>query len=248
MIAGPTVDDGTFNELIDELRARHATIPIIAVGRAGDLPPLETLAYGAIEALADDETRRLGATMLRAIRDAGLGRALRAAHDELQGVLSVSDRHSSLLSNAPALLWSTDEALVLRGIEGAEARPAAIGLPVGDWDRTAPRRRPRARCRRASRRAGRRDDDHPRAVARPFALPDGFARVRRRPHRRHGRRRAGTRAAATTTQPAAVRITTPLPICRTARSSNSASRPRCASAKPASAPPCSSSMSTASRR
>ena len=49
-----------------------------------------------------------------------------------------SDRHSSLLSNAPALLWSTDEALVLRGIEGAEAQPAAIGLPVGDWDRTAP--------------------------------------------------------------------------------------------------------------
>ncbi len=113
---------------------------------------------------ADDETPRLGATMLRAIRDAGLGRALRAAHDELQGVLSLSDRHSSLLTNAPALIWSTDETLTLRGIEGAEAARTSVGVQIGDWDRCASSRRPRARRRRASRRTGRRNDHDSRAV------------------------------------------------------------------------------------
>jgi diguanylate cyclase (GGDEF)-like protein len=137
IIVGPSVDDGTRDELLNELRARHANIPLIAVGGPSESAPLEALAYGAIEALGDDETPRLGATMLRAIRDAGLGRALRAAHDELQGVLSLSDRHSSLLTNAPALIWSTDEALALRSIEGAEAGRSSVGLQIGDWDRLA---------------------------------------------------------------------------------------------------------------
>ena len=83
--------------MLDELRARHATIPLIAIGAPNEREPLDALAFGAIEALADDDTTRLGATMLRAIRDAGLGRALRAAHDELQGVLTVSDRQASQL-------------------------------------------------------------------------------------------------------------------------------------------------------
>ena len=137
IVVGSTLDDGTRDELLNELRARHATIPLIALGAPNEMAPLDALAFGAIEALADDETPRLGATMLRAIRDAGLGRALRAAHDELQGVLSLSDRQSSLLSNAPALIWSTDEALTLRGIEGADAGHGSVGLPVGDWDRAA---------------------------------------------------------------------------------------------------------------
>ncbi len=137
IIVGPSLDDGTRDELLNELRARHANIPLIAVGGPSERAPLEALAYGAIEALGDDETPRLGATMLRAIRDAGLGRALRAAHDELQGVLSLSDRHSSLLTNAPALIWSTDEALALSSIEGADAGRSAVGLPIGDWDRLA---------------------------------------------------------------------------------------------------------------
>jgi diguanylate cyclase (GGDEF)-like protein len=137
IIVGPSLDDGTRDELLNELRARHANIPLIAVGGPSEPAPLDALAYGAIEALGDDETPRLGATMLRAIRDAGLGRALRAAHDELQGVLSLSDRHSSLLTNAPALIWSTDESLTLRSIEGAEAGRSAVGLQIGDWDRMA---------------------------------------------------------------------------------------------------------------
>jgi diguanylate cyclase (GGDEF)-like protein len=137
IIVGPSLDDGTRDELLNELRARHANIPLIAVGGPSEDAPLDALAYGAIEALGDDETPRLGATMLRAIRDAGLGRALRAAHDELQGVLSLSDRHSSLLTNAPALIWSTDETLTLRSIEGAEAGRSAVGLQIGDWDRMA---------------------------------------------------------------------------------------------------------------
>jgi diguanylate cyclase (GGDEF)-like protein len=137
IIVGPSLDDGTRDELLNELRARHANIPLIAVGGPNEDAPLDALAYGAIEALGDDETPRLGATMLRAIRDAGLGRALRAAHDELQGVLSLSDRHSSLLTNAPALIWSTDESLTLRSIEGAEAGRGAVGLQIGDWDRLA---------------------------------------------------------------------------------------------------------------
>ncbi len=137
IIVGATIDDGTRDELLDELRARHALLPLITLGQPNERAPLHTLAYGAIEALADDETARLGPVMLRAVRDAGLGRALRAAHDELQGVLTVSDRHSSLLTNAPALIWSTDAGLTLCGIEGAEAGRDAVGLPVGDWDRSA---------------------------------------------------------------------------------------------------------------
>lgn len=137
IVFGATVDDGTRDELLDELRARHALLPLIAIGAPNELAPLDTLAYGAIEALADDETARLGPAMLRAIRDAGLGRALRAAHDELDGVLTASDRHSSMLANAPALIWSTDAALTLLGVEGAEAGRGDVGLNVGDWDRTA---------------------------------------------------------------------------------------------------------------
>jgi diguanylate cyclase (GGDEF)-like protein len=137
IIVGATLDDGSREVLLDELRARHALLPLIAVGGAGEPAPLDTLAYGAIEALAHDETARLGPAMLRAIRDAGLGRALRAAHDELHGVLTASDRHSSLLTNAPALIWSTDAMLTLRGVEGAEAAREAVGSHVGDWDRAA---------------------------------------------------------------------------------------------------------------
>ena len=137
IIVGPTLEDGTRDELLNELRARHATIPLIAIGAPDEIEPLDALAFGAIEALADAETTRLGATMLRAIRDAGLGRALRAAHDELQGVLTVSDRQSLLLTNAPALIWSTDETLTLRSVEGAEADRDAIGETIADWDPAA---------------------------------------------------------------------------------------------------------------
>ncbi len=137
IIVGPSLDDGSREELLNELRARHANIPLIAVGGPNEPAPLDALAYGAIEALGDDETPRLAATMLRAIRDAGLGRALRAAHDELQGVLSLSDLHSSLLTNAPALIWSTDETLTLRSVEGAEAARTSVGVQIGDWDRLA---------------------------------------------------------------------------------------------------------------
>jgi diguanylate cyclase (GGDEF)-like protein len=137
IVVGATLDDGSREELLDELRARHALVPLIAVGGPDESAPLLTLSYGAIEALADDETARLGPAMLRAIRDAGLGRALRAAHDELHGVLSASDRHSLLLTNAPALIWSTDATLTLRGVEGAQAGREAVGLHVGDWDRAA---------------------------------------------------------------------------------------------------------------
>jgi diguanylate cyclase (GGDEF)-like protein len=134
IVVGPLLDDGTRDELLNEMRARHATIPLIAIGPVNAAAPLEALAYGAIEALAEDETTRLGATMLRAIRDAGLGRALRAAHDKLQGVLTLSDRHSTLLTNSPALIWSTDESLTLRSIEGAEAARGAVGRPIEEWD------------------------------------------------------------------------------------------------------------------
>jgi diguanylate cyclase (GGDEF)-like protein len=137
IVCGAALDDGTRDELLDELRARHALLPLIAIGAPSQLAPLDTLAYGAIEALADDETARLGPAMLRAIRDAGLGRALRAAHDELHGVLTASDRHSSMLTNAPALIWSTDASLTLRGVEGAEAGRGDVGSTIGDWDRSA---------------------------------------------------------------------------------------------------------------
>jgi diguanylate cyclase (GGDEF)-like protein len=137
IVAGATLDDGTLDVLLGELCVRHATLPLIAIGRPSASAPFDTLACGAIEALADDETARLGPAMLRAIRDAGLGRALRAARDDLHGVLTTSDRHASLLTNAPALIWSTDATLTLRGVDGAEAGLGAVGLPVGDWDRSA---------------------------------------------------------------------------------------------------------------
>ena len=137
IVVGALLDDGTRDDLLDVLRSRHLTIPVIAIGEPGAEAPLAALEFGAIEALADDETVRLGTTMLRAMRDADLGRALRAAHDELQGVLTVSDRQSSLLTHAPALLWSTDDMLALNGVEGAEAGQIMVGVPVGDWDRHA---------------------------------------------------------------------------------------------------------------
>ena len=88
IVAGSALDDGTRDDLLNDVRARHATPPIVVVGEPGEGVPLDALAHGAIEVLADDETARLGATMLRTMRDAGLGRALRAAQDELQGVLA----------------------------------------------------------------------------------------------------------------------------------------------------------------
>jgi diguanylate cyclase (GGDEF)-like protein len=42
-----------------------------------------------------------------------------------------------LLTNAPALIWSTDATLTLRGVEGSGAARDAVGLHVGDWDRAA---------------------------------------------------------------------------------------------------------------
>ncbi len=134
IVAGYALDDGTFGDLLDEIHARHPLLPVIAIGASGARAPLDALAYGAFEVLSNDETARLGATMLRAIRDAGLGRALRAAQEALEGVLTASDRHTALLTNAPALIWSTDGALALRGVEGADAAADAVGRPVGDWD------------------------------------------------------------------------------------------------------------------
>ena len=137
VVLGERLNDGTRNELLAELRVRNGDLPILAIGEPGELAPLDALEHGAFEALADDETPRLGAMIVRALRDADLSRALRAAHDELHGVLAASDQHASLLTNAPALIWSTDDALVLRGIEGAGAASEPIGLTVGEWDTSA---------------------------------------------------------------------------------------------------------------
>jgi diguanylate cyclase (GGDEF)-like protein len=137
IVAGATLDDGTRDELLAEIGTRHPTIPIIAIGAPNAPAPLETFDHGAIEALAYDETPRLAALMLRAMRDADLGRALRSAHDELHGVLRTSDQQVLLLANTPALIWSTDELLILRVVEGAEARAGVLGVTIADWDPTA---------------------------------------------------------------------------------------------------------------
>jgi DNA-binding NtrC family response regulator len=138
VVAGYRLDDATFAELLAEIRSRYPLLPVLAIGVPGERAPLDALAEGAVEVLAADDTVRLGATMVRAIRDAGLGRALRAAQDELQGVLTASDRHAALLTNAPALIWSTDDTLALRGVEGAEAGEAAAGRSATGTGTRAP--------------------------------------------------------------------------------------------------------------
>ena len=137
IVTGATLDDGTRDELLAEVRERHPTIPIIAIGAPGAAAPFDAFDHGAIEALAHDEVPRLAALMLRAMRDADLGRALRSAHDELHGVLRSSDEQVLLLAQTPALIWSTDELLILRGVEGAEAHASVAGVTIADWDPAA---------------------------------------------------------------------------------------------------------------
>lgn len=137
VIAGPHLDDGTRDELLEELSSRHPHLPTIAVGVDDPQATLEVLDRGAFEALRADEASRLAPSMMRAVRDAELGRALRHAQHELQNVLVTSDQHAFLLSNAPALIWTTDEALILRVVDGAERFGNPIGQPLVDWDVTA---------------------------------------------------------------------------------------------------------------
>jgi diguanylate cyclase (GGDEF)-like protein len=133
VVLGTTIDDVVPIDALVDLNARFPTLPIVAiVDDPADVPRL--LECGAFDVLLEDETPRLGATLRRAIRDVELGRALRNAHDELHDVLSASDRHLDLLTNAPALLWSTDDALVIRSIEGAGGDPNVIGRPIPAWD------------------------------------------------------------------------------------------------------------------
>ncbi len=133
VVLGTTIDEASPVDILGELNARHPTLPVVAIASdpaaAGRL-----LELGAFDVLLDDETPRLGVTLRRAVHDVELGRALRTAHDELQGVLSASDRHLDLLANAPALLWSTDDELVVRSVEGADADSSVVGRGVSDWD------------------------------------------------------------------------------------------------------------------
>ena len=137
IVVGPQLDDGSRDDLLAELSVRHPHLPAIAIGVDDPRDTLEVLDRGAFEALRADESSRLASSMLRAIRDAELGRALRLAQHELQSVLATSDRHAFLLGNAPALIWSTDEALTLRAVDGADALRGAIGTALVDWDVTA---------------------------------------------------------------------------------------------------------------
>jgi diguanylate cyclase (GGDEF)-like protein len=133
VVVGASSDDLLAFETVAELNARYAMLPIVAIADDASLASA-MLDRGAFDVLLEDETPRLGLTLLRAVRDAGLSRALRTAHDELQGVLTASDRQLDLLSNAPALLWSTDDALVIHDLQGSDAIGDAIGRPVGAWD------------------------------------------------------------------------------------------------------------------
>jgi diguanylate cyclase (GGDEF)-like protein len=136
VVLGTTVDDGMPLDVLVELNQRHASLPIIAIADSAALASL-LWERGAFDVLFADETPRLGLTILRAVRDAGLSRALRSAHDELHGVLVASDRHLDLLSNAPALLWSTDEMLIVRNSDGGEVANDAAGTPLASWDERA---------------------------------------------------------------------------------------------------------------
>jgi diguanylate cyclase (GGDEF)-like protein len=133
VVVGASPDDLLAFETVAELNARYATLPIVAIADDASLASA-MLERGAFDVLLEDETPRLGLTLLRAVRDAGLSRALRTAHDELQGVLTASDRQLDLISNAPALLWSTDDALVIQDLQGSDATADAIGRAVGAWD------------------------------------------------------------------------------------------------------------------
>ena len=133
VVVGSTVDEGAPVDVLLELSARHPTLPIVAIAADARAATL-MLEQGAFDVLLDEETPRLGVTLRRAVHDVELGRALRNAHDQLHDVLSASDRHLHLLANAPAMLWSTDDALVIRSIEGAGADPRTVGRAVPAWD------------------------------------------------------------------------------------------------------------------
>ncbi len=133
VVLGTTAGDGSSADLLAELNARHPTLPIVAIAD-DDASASALLERGAFDVLLDAETPRLGVTLRRAVRDVELGRALRHAHDELHDVLSASDRHVDLLATAPALLWLTDEAFVIRSIEGAGADPNGVGRQIAVWD------------------------------------------------------------------------------------------------------------------
>jgi diguanylate cyclase (GGDEF)-like protein len=132
VVAGVPPEDGTLDELLGELGTRHPGIPaiVIASGEAA----VQAFAHGAFDVLDEREAGRLGTTILRSIRDADLARALRTAHDELQGILTASDRQTFLLAHAPALIWTTDDALTLQAVDGSHAAPAAVGTAVAMWD------------------------------------------------------------------------------------------------------------------
>lgn len=132
VIAGTAPEDGSRDELLSELGTRHPGVPVIVIAPAD--AAAEAFALGAFDVLDESEAGRLGTTILRSIRDADLARALRAAHDELQGILTASDRHTFLLAHAPALIWTTDDALTLKAIDGSHATPAAVGTPIALWD------------------------------------------------------------------------------------------------------------------
>jgi diguanylate cyclase (GGDEF)-like protein len=133
VVLGTTHDAGSSADALFELRVRHATLPIVAIADQAEMVA-SLLDCGAFDVLLEEETPRLGVTLARAVREVQLGRALRTAHDELQGVLRESDRHAELIGRAPALLWSTDDALVIRNVDGANAAVEAIGRAVPDWD------------------------------------------------------------------------------------------------------------------
>jgi diguanylate cyclase (GGDEF)-like protein len=136
VVLGVMVDAAAMADALCDLRSRHATLPIVAITGEASLVPL-LLDRGAFDVLLEDETPRLGVTLMRAVREVELGRALRSAHDELQGVLSESDRHLDLMASAPALLWSTDDALVIRNVDGFGADACAIGRSIPAWDEQA---------------------------------------------------------------------------------------------------------------
>lgn len=80
IVAGARLADGSRDELLAELFARHPDVPVIAFGgRAEDA--VGALGRGAYDALTSSELGRLPATIVRALRDTDLARALRDTHD-----------------------------------------------------------------------------------------------------------------------------------------------------------------------
>jgi len=132
VITGYDIEAGV-RTLLRDLAFHDPYLPVVVVASLDRDATDACLALGAADVVRLDDLERLGRTLVAAIKFTTMERSLNGARAELAELRApkAGTDLRDVVDQIPAIVWTTDESLVVRSMRGTREDSAMLGMRIG---------------------------------------------------------------------------------------------------------------------